>query len=77
MDFSLAPVQLDLQDRTRRFVAEQVMTLESDPRQDSHGPGESLRCRREGGGVRHRDPKSSDPTTLYRGMAPTIPGLES
>lgn len=43
MDFSLTPAQLDLQERTRRFIAEEVMPLESDPRQDSHGPAEALR----------------------------------
>ncbi|GER14479.1 acyl-CoA dehydrogenase family protein [Variovorax boronicumulans] len=43
MDFSLTPAQLDLQERTRRFIAEEVIPLESDPRQDSHGPAEALR----------------------------------
>ncbi len=43
MDFSFSPAQLDLQERTRRFIAEEVSPLESDPRQDSHGPAEALR----------------------------------
>ncbi|MDZ4358162.1 MAG: acyl-CoA dehydrogenase, partial [Variovorax sp.] len=43
MDFSLTPAQIDLQERTRRFIAEEVIPLESDPRQDSHGPAEALR----------------------------------
>ena len=43
MDFSLSPAQLDLQARTRRFVAEQVIPMEGDPRQGSHGPHEDLR----------------------------------
>lgn len=44
MDFSLTPRQLDLQARTRRFIAEQVIPLENDPRQDSHGPHDTLRA---------------------------------
>jgi acyl-CoA dehydrogenase len=43
MDFSLSPSQQDLQERTRRFIAEEVIPLENDPRQDHHGPHESLR----------------------------------
>ena len=43
MDFSLSPAQQDLQERTRRFIAEEVIPLENDPRQDHHGPHESLR----------------------------------
>ena len=43
MDFSLSPAQLDLQARTRRFIAEEVIPLEKDPRQDHHGPHEALR----------------------------------
>lgn len=43
MDFSLSPALQDLRDRTRRFIAEQVMPLEDDPRQSSHGPDEALR----------------------------------
>jgi acyl-CoA dehydrogenase len=43
MDFSLTPTQLDLQARTRRFVADTVIPYENDPRQGSHGPEEALR----------------------------------
>ncbi|RCW65595.1 acyl-CoA dehydrogenase family protein [Pseudorhodoferax soli] len=43
MDFSLSPLQQDLQERTRRFIAEEVIPLEKDPRQDHHGPHEALR----------------------------------
>lgn len=43
MDFSLSPQLLDLQQRTRRFIAEQVIPLENDLRQTPHGPAESLR----------------------------------
>jgi acyl-CoA dehydrogenase len=43
MDFSLSPAQLDLQQRTRSFIADEVIPLESDPRQGSHGPSEELR----------------------------------
>ncbi len=43
MDFSLSPALLELQQRTRRFIAEQVIPLERDPRQTPHGPCEALR----------------------------------
>jgi acyl-CoA dehydrogenase len=43
MDFSLSPALLELQQRTRRFIAEAVIPLERDPRQTPHGPGEELR----------------------------------
>jgi acyl-CoA dehydrogenase len=43
MEFSLSPALLELQQRTRRFIAEQVMPLERDPRQTPHGPTEALR----------------------------------
>lgn len=43
MDFAISPEIRELRDRTRRFIAEQVIPLESDPRQDSHGPSEALR----------------------------------
>ncbi len=42
MEFSLSPRLLDLQARVRRFIAEEVIPLESDPRQGVHGPQESL-----------------------------------
>ena len=43
MEFSLAHDILDLRDRTRAFIAEQVIPLERDPRVTSHGPTEELR----------------------------------
>lgn len=43
MDFSLSPELIALRDRTRQFITEQVIPLENDARQDSHGPGEDLR----------------------------------
>ncbi|QHE83860.1 acyl-CoA dehydrogenase family protein [Hydrogenophaga sp. BPS33] len=43
MNFDLSPALLELRDRTRRFIAEQVIPLENDERQSSHGPSEELR----------------------------------
>ncbi len=43
MDFSLPPELIDLRERTRRFIAEEVMPLENDARQSAHGPDEALR----------------------------------
>ena len=43
MDFSLTPEIRELRDRTRQFIAEQVIPLENDERQSSHGPSEALR----------------------------------
>ena len=43
MNFELSPALLALRDRTRRFIAEQVIPLERDPRHDAHGPSEALR----------------------------------
>jgi acyl-CoA dehydrogenase len=43
MDFSLPPELLALRERTRSFVAEQIIPLERDARQTSHGPSEELR----------------------------------
>ena len=43
MDFTLSPALHELQAATRRFIAEQVIPLENDPRQSSHGPDEALR----------------------------------
>jgi len=43
MDFSLPPHLLELQTKVRSFIREKVIPFESDPRQDSHGPHESLR----------------------------------
>ncbi len=42
MDFNLAPELLDLEARVRVFVREQVIPLENDPRQDTHGPSMAL-----------------------------------
>ena len=43
MDFSLSADLTDLRDRTRRFIADEVIPLEGDPRQGAHGPSEDLR----------------------------------
>ena len=43
MDFALSPEIEELRDRTRQFIAEQVIPLENDERQSSHGPSEALR----------------------------------
>ena len=43
MDFNLTARQKDLQERTRRFIAEQIIPFERDPRNTAHGPTEALR----------------------------------
>lgn len=43
MDFSILPEHLNLRDRVRQFIAEQIIPMENDPRQTSHGPSEELR----------------------------------
>jgi acyl-CoA dehydrogenase len=43
MDFSLTSDVAELQERTRRFVAEQVIPMEGDSRLGPHGPSEDLR----------------------------------
>lgn len=43
MDFALNAELRELQQRTRTFIADKIIPLESDPRQDRHGPHESLR----------------------------------
>ncbi len=43
MNFSLPPDVEALRDKTRQFITEQVIPLENDPRQDSHGPHRELR----------------------------------
>ncbi len=43
MNFELPPEVRALRDRTRDFIAEQVIPLESDERQSHHGPSEALR----------------------------------
>jgi acyl-CoA dehydrogenase len=44
MDFSLSSSLQELQARTRRFIAEEVIPYEKDPRQTPHGPSEQLRA---------------------------------
>lgn len=43
MNFSLSPEITALRDKTRQFIAEQVIPLENDERQSHHGPSEELR----------------------------------
>ena len=43
MNFEMSPELHDLQDRVRRFIAEEIVPMESDPRQSPHGPSEELR----------------------------------
>jgi acyl-CoA dehydrogenase len=43
MDFTLTPRQRELQQRTREFISNKIMPLESDPRHGAHGPDETLR----------------------------------
>ncbi len=43
MNFDLSPEIQELRDRTRQFIAEQIIPLENDERQSSHGPSEALR----------------------------------
>ena len=43
MDFSLSPELIELRERTRAFIAGQVIPLEGDPRETAHGPSEALR----------------------------------
>ena len=43
MDFTLTPELAELQVRIKRFIADEVMPFEADPRQGAHGPDESLR----------------------------------
>ncbi|HET7032234.1 MAG TPA: acyl-CoA dehydrogenase family protein [Casimicrobiaceae bacterium] len=44
MDFALTPELADLRDRTRVFIADEVIPLEGDPRESAHGPSEELRA---------------------------------
>ena len=44
MDFSLSPELRDLQARVRAFIADEIIPMESDPRQTSHGPTPELRA---------------------------------
>jgi acyl-CoA dehydrogenase len=43
MDFSLSPEIEALRERVKQFIHDQVIPLENDPRQDSHGPHRELR----------------------------------
>lgn len=43
MDFSLSAEQLELQARTRSFIADKVIPLEKDARHTPHGPSEELK----------------------------------
>ncbi|HEV2220934.1 MAG TPA: acyl-CoA dehydrogenase family protein [Casimicrobiaceae bacterium] len=43
MDFDLTPDLVELQLRIRRFIADEVIPLESDSRRTAHGPSEDLR----------------------------------
>lgn len=44
MDFALTPELVDLRDRTRRFIVDQVIPVEGDPRESALGPSEDLRA---------------------------------
>ena len=44
MDFTLTPALVDLRERTRRFIADEVLPFEGDPRETPHGPTEDLRA---------------------------------
>lgn len=44
MDFELSRELQDLQQRTRQFIAEEVIPFEKDPRCTPHGPSEDLRA---------------------------------
>jgi acyl-CoA dehydrogenase len=43
MDFSLSPELVALRDDVRRFIADEIIPYEADPRWGEHGPDESLR----------------------------------
>lgn len=43
MDFTISAELAELRERVRRFVADEVVPLENDPRCGPHGPGEDLR----------------------------------
>ncbi|MGR8947743.1 MAG: acyl-CoA dehydrogenase family protein [Gammaproteobacteria bacterium] len=42
MDFTLSPELSEIQNKIREFIAEEVIPMESDPRQDPHGPSMAL-----------------------------------
>jgi acyl-CoA dehydrogenase len=43
MDFSIPAELKDLQERTRAFIAKDIIPIENDPRCTPHGPNEDLR----------------------------------
>ena len=43
MDLSLSPKLLELQEKTRSFIKDQIIPFENDPRQSEHGPSDELR----------------------------------
>ena len=43
MDFSISAEHAELQERTRRFIAEYVIPMEGDARCTPHGPTDGLR----------------------------------
>ena len=43
MNFSLSPELLSLQEKVREFIKTEIIPMENDPRQDAHGPHESLK----------------------------------
>lgn len=43
MDFTLPPELIELRDRTRRFIAEEIIPMEGDRRQCARGPSEGHR----------------------------------
>jgi len=43
MDLSLSPKLLELQEKTRSFIKDQIVPFENDPRQSEHGPSDELR----------------------------------
>jgi acyl-CoA dehydrogenase len=43
IDFDVAPEHRDLQARIRRFIADEIIPLEGDPRRTPHGPTEEFR----------------------------------
>ena len=43
MDFTLPPELVELQERTREFIRDEIIPYENDPRQERHGPTDDLR----------------------------------
>jgi acyl-CoA dehydrogenase len=44
LDMLLPPSSVELKEKTRRFIQDEIIPMESDPRQSAHDPHESLRC---------------------------------